>query len=269
MSVAYGASQSDHDNISVIHRALELGVTFLDTSDVYGPFTNEELVGEWCNARALTPLPISVLWHATTPTFPDPASHRPICLPQGQAGHSSASVCPPSLPLTRLILRHATGHYTGKAIAGQRDKYVLATKCGILLKNGQMTYDGSRAHVRAACEASLRRLGTDVIDLYYLHRVDPATPVQETFAEMKVQAQGPVNGGRAAHEGVAGVDGTQGRTRSCMLFVAHAVVVVQQIHWLAYPWQQYSYTRVCSTCPGQMTGSCRSLQVTTSDQPAQ
>jgi aryl-alcohol dehydrogenase-like predicted oxidoreductase len=49
-----------------------------------------------------------------------------------------------------------------------------------------MAFDGSRAHVRAACDASLKRLGVDAIDLYYLHRVDPATPVSETFAEMKV-----------------------------------------------------------------------------------
>ena len=79
--------------------------------------------------------------------------------------------------------------FTGKAIAGQRDKYTIATKCGIVFRDGQMAYDGSRAHVRAACEASLKRLGVDCIDLYYLHRVDPATPVKETFAEMNVGAR--------------------------------------------------------------------------------
>lgn len=58
----------------------------------------------------------------------------------------------------------------GKAIAGKRDQYVIATKCGIKFTADGMAFDGSRAHVRAACEASLKRLGTDYIDLYYLHR---------------------------------------------------------------------------------------------------
>lgn len=122
MSWAYKAAGDNHageqESISVIHRALELGVTFLDTSDIYGPFTNEELVG--------------------------------------------------------------------KAIKGNRDKYTIATKCGIVMKDGQMTYDGSRQHVREACEASLKRLGIDTMDLYYLHRVDPKTPVSETFEEFKL-----------------------------------------------------------------------------------
>lgn len=111
--------------MSVIHRALELGVTLLDTSDMYGPFTNEELVG--------------------------------------------------------------------RAIKGRRDQYIIATKCGIVFRDGARAYDGSRAHVRSACEASLKRLGIDTIDLYYLHRVDPKTPVTETFSEMKaLQEEGKV-----------------------------------------------------------------------------
>lgn len=63
-------------------------------------------------------------------------------------------------------------YYTaaGKAIKGNREKYTIATKCGIVIKDGQMTLDGSRQHVREACEASLKRLGIDTIDLYYLHR---------------------------------------------------------------------------------------------------
>jgi hypothetical protein len=101
-------------------------------------------------------------------------SHLPTQLPS----HLHAFL--PCTPTTTRL-------YTGKAIAGQRDKYVIATKCGIVFRDGQMAYDGSRAHVRAACEASLKRLGTSVIDLYYLHRVDPATPVSETFEEMKVR----------------------------------------------------------------------------------
>lgn len=125
MSAFYGPPTEEAAAIGVIHRALELGVTLLDTSDIYGPFTNEELVG--------------------------------------------------------------------RAIKGQREKYTIATKCGITIKDGAMAYDGSRAHVRAACEASLKRLGIDTIDLYYLHRVDPNTPVSETFAEMKaLQSEGKV-----------------------------------------------------------------------------
>lgn len=61
----------------------------------------------------------------------------------------------------------------GKAIKGNREKYTIATKCGIVVNDGQMSYDGSRKHVREACEASLKRLGTDYIDLYYLHRCIP------------------------------------------------------------------------------------------------
>lgn len=58
----------------------------------------------------------------------------------------------------------------GKAIKGQREKLTIATKCGIVLGEGGMSFDGSRKHVREACEASLKRLGIDTIDLYYLHR---------------------------------------------------------------------------------------------------
>ncbi|WIA30895.1 hypothetical protein OEZ86_000947 [Tetradesmus obliquus] len=117
MSAFYTAApQQEEESIATIHRALELGVTHLDTSDVYGPFTNEVLVG--------------------------------------------------------------------KAIKGQREKFTIATKCGIILGGGGMSLDGSRKHVRESCEGSLKRLGIDTIDLYYLHRVDPSTPVSETFAEM-------------------------------------------------------------------------------------
>jgi aryl-alcohol dehydrogenase-like predicted oxidoreductase len=119
MSAFYG-DRDDEESIRTIHRALDLGVTFLDTSDMYGPHTNEELVG--------------------------------------------------------------------RAIAGRRDEVQLATKFGIVLDPDDPSkrgVNGRPEYVREACEGSLRRLGTDHIDLYYQHRVDPDTPIEETVGAMK------------------------------------------------------------------------------------
>jgi aryl-alcohol dehydrogenase-like predicted oxidoreductase len=117
MSEFYGDAD-DAESIATIHRALELGVTLLDTSDIYGPFTNERLVG--------------------------------------------------------------------KAIADRRDDVMLATKFGIVRDEDGTRHgiDGSPDYVRKACEASLQRLGIDHIDLYYQHRVDPDTPIEETVGAM-------------------------------------------------------------------------------------
>ena len=127
MNWAYGAGD-DNESVSVIHRALELGVTFLDTSDVYGPFTNEQLVGN--------------------------------------------------------------------ALAGRREGVVVATKAGLVVEdyaNYVLGRDGRPEHIREACEGSLRRLGIDVIDLYYLHRVDPEVPVEESYGVMaELVAEGKV-----------------------------------------------------------------------------
>jgi aryl-alcohol dehydrogenase-like predicted oxidoreductase len=117
MSWAYEeSSRDDAGSVEVIRAAVDAGVTFLDTADVYGDGHNEELVG--------------------------------------------------------------------RAIAGIRDQVFLATKCGLVvedLHSKRMHRDGSPAHVRAAVDASLRRLGVDRIDLYYLHRVDEAVPLAETW----------------------------------------------------------------------------------------
>jgi aryl-alcohol dehydrogenase-like predicted oxidoreductase len=119
MSAFYGTADEGEAR-ATIARALELGCNFLDTSDMYGPYTNERLVGS--------------------------------------------------------------------AIAAQRDEVFLATKFGIkLVEEGNLidrVIDGSAAYVHEACDASLERLGTDHIDLYYQHRVDPDTPIEETVGAM-------------------------------------------------------------------------------------
>jgi aryl-alcohol dehydrogenase-like predicted oxidoreductase len=132
MSEFYGTAD-EGEAVATIHRALDLGVTLLDTADMYGPFTNEQLVG--------------------------------------------------------------------RAIKGRRDEVVLATKFG-----NERNPDGSRVgvngrpeYVRAAADASLQRLGVDVIDLYYQHRVDPNTPIEETWGALA----GLVEAGKVRHVGIS------------------------------------------------------------------
>ena len=118
MSEFYGA-RDEQESMATIHRALDLGLSFLDTADVYGPHTNEELVG--------------------------------------------------------------------RAIAGRRDEVVLATKFGIVRDPANKMLrgiSGKPDYVRACCDASLKRLGVDTIDLYYQHRVDPQTPIEDTVGAM-------------------------------------------------------------------------------------
>ncbi len=118
MSEFYGRAD-EAEAVETIHRALDLGVTMLDTADMYGPFTNEQLVG--------------------------------------------------------------------RAISGRRDEVVVATKFGNVRDPDDPTkrrIDGSPEYVRSACDASLERLGVDVIDLYYQHRVDKTVPIEETVGAM-------------------------------------------------------------------------------------
>jgi aryl-alcohol dehydrogenase-like predicted oxidoreductase len=131
MSAFYGTTD-EAESVETIHRALELGVDFIDTAQLYGPLTNELLVG--------------------------------------------------------------------RAVAGRRDEYVIATKFNRRLDDatpGDMStvgpQDGSAAHVRSSIEGSLERLGTDYVDLYYQHRVDPNVPIEETVGAMaELVAEGKI-----------------------------------------------------------------------------
>jgi len=144
MSEFYG-KRDDPGSIEAIHRALGLGINFLDTSDAYGPFTNEELVG--------------------------------------------------------------------RAIRGRRDQVFLATKFGIVRDPHDPTrrsFDGSPRYARQAIEGSLQRLGVDHVDLYYLHRVDPAVPIEETMQALADL----VRAGKIRHVGLSEVS-AQTLERAC------------------------------------------------------
>ncbi|WP_254897484.1 aldo/keto reductase [Amycolatopsis sp. Hca4] len=169
MSQAYGVRDNDDESIATIHRALELGVTLLDTANVYANGVNEELVG--------------------------------------------------------------------RAIAGRRDEVVLATKFGIVWNDGAMGARGDAEYVKQSCDESLRRLGVDHIDLYYQHRVDPDTPIEETWGALASL----VEAGKIRYAGIS-------EAGAATIRAAHAVhpVTALQSEWSL--WTRGIEGEILSTC---------------------
>ena len=172
MSEFYGP-RNDGESLQTLQKAIALGVTFWDTADAYGPYTNEELVG--------------------------------------------------------------------KAIKGNRNKITLATKFGILRDINDPKWrslSGKPAYVKQACEASLKRLGTDVIDLYYLHRVDPATAVEDTVGAMAdLVKEGKIKG--------IGLSEVSAATLERMHTTVHPITAVQSEYSL---WTRDPEVGVLQTC---------------------
>ncbi|MEV6768561.1 aldo/keto reductase [Nocardia sp. NPDC051030] len=170
MSSAYGVRGNDEESIATIHRALDLGVTLLDTSNVYGPETNERLLG--------------------------------------------------------------------RAIADRRDRVVVATKFGIVMgEDGSMGARGDAAYVKQSCDESLARLGVDHIDLYYQHRVDPNTPIEETWGALSEL----VEAGKVRYLGIS-------EASAATIRAAHAVhpVTALQSEWSL--WTRDIEAEVAPTC---------------------
>ncbi|TDD92496.1 aldo/keto reductase [Actinomadura rubrisoli] len=170
MSFAYSpAKRDDEESIRVIGAAIDKGVTLIDTADVYGPFTNEKLVG--------------------------------------------------------------------RALRARRDEVVLASKCGLVVRDGAIVPSGRPDHIRAAAEHSLQRLGTEVIDLYQLHRVDPDVPVEDSWGAMAEL----VTAGMVRHIGMSEATVDQ-------LAAAHAVHPVATVQSELSLWSRDQLDKVVPWC---------------------
>jgi aryl-alcohol dehydrogenase-like predicted oxidoreductase len=175
MSEFYGTAD-EAGSIATIHRALDLGINFLDTADVYGPFTNEQLVG--------------------------------------------------------------------RAIRDRRDRVVLATKFGNVRRDdgSWLGINGQPAYVREACDASLRRLGVDTIDLYYQHRVDAKTPIEDTVGAMADL----IKAGKVRHIGLS-------EAAPATIRRAHAVHPITAL--------QTEYSLWSRDPEGELLATCRELGI--------
>ncbi|CAL1404335.1 unnamed protein product [Linum trigynum] len=171
MSAFYGPAKPEQDMIALIHHAIDRGVTFLDTSDIYGPHTNEVLLGKALKKR------------------------------------------------------------------GVREKVELATKFGIIHKEDKMVPRGDPAYVRAACEASLKRLDVDCIDLYYQHRIDTNVPIEVTVGELKKL----VEEGKIKYIGLS-------EASAATIRRAHAVhpITAVQLEWSL--WSRDAEEEIIPTC---------------------
>jgi aryl-alcohol dehydrogenase-like predicted oxidoreductase len=171
MSMGYGPG-NDAESIKTIHRAIDMGVTLIDTADMYGWGHNEELIG--------------------------------------------------------------------KAIKSQRNKLTLATKMGFAKRNnGDLDYylDGSPLYIKQACDASLKRLDLETIDLYYLHRVDPKTPIEDSIGAMADL----VKAGKIRHVGISEVKPATIRRAAKI----HPIAAVQTEYSL---WERYPEKEIIPTC---------------------